>query len=177
MTALNRYVDRLRATFGPIPHFDPFDGGTNARILVLLETPGPSNASVRFTSRDNPTGTAKTLRALSSLARINRNDTVIWNAVPWVLDRRGKRLRVPSPSDLKTAATLLPELLALLPNLGSVILAGKTAGRLETEIARIAGSLKILRMPHPSPTYVNTSPSAFASMIATFKRAAASALR
>jgi hypothetical protein len=55
MTALNNYVEGLRAVFGDVPNFDPFDGGVEARLLVLLETPGPSTAGIRFTSRDNPT--------------------------------------------------------------------------------------------------------------------------
>lgn len=41
---LNNWVESLRARLGPssiVPWFDPADGGVDARILWLLEAPGP----------------------------------------------------------------------------------------------------------------------------------------
>lgn len=177
MTALNNYVEGLRAVFGDVPNFDPFDGGVEARLLVLLETPGPSTAGIRFTSRDNPTGTARNLRSLFSLAQINRADTAIWNAVPWVLGRNGGRLRAPSRSDIAAAALELPKLLSLFPHLTTIILAGKTAARFETETLRRRPDIQVNLMPHPSPVYVNTSPNIFADMTAVFQRVAESLRR
>ena len=172
MKPLNDYVERLRLNFGVVPYFDPFDGGIDARLLVFLETPGPSSARVRFTSRDNPTGTARNLRKLFASTAIERHQTAIWNAVPWVLSRKSSDLRAPSQSDLNIAAAFLPELVALFPNLSTIILAGKTAYRLEADLVRTTGGAEILRMPHPSPTYVNTSPLIFPAMLATFARGA-----
>ncbi len=91
MSGLNVYVERLHQRNGEVPFFDLFDGGSTARLLLLLETPGRSAATVRFTSRDNPTGTARTLRKLFIRSGICRSDTVIWNAVPWVIQATGKR--------------------------------------------------------------------------------------
>ncbi len=58
---LNRFAAALRARHGDVPRFDSLDGGIDARVLVLLETPGPASASTGTTSRDNPTGTARNL--------------------------------------------------------------------------------------------------------------------
>jgi len=41
---LTDYVEQLRKTLGhnqEIPYFDPCDGGINAKLLFLLEAPGP----------------------------------------------------------------------------------------------------------------------------------------
>jgi hypothetical protein len=38
------------------PHVDPADGGVDARVLLLLETPGPALAGARLVSMDNRTG-------------------------------------------------------------------------------------------------------------------------
>lgn len=82
---LNRYAAMLRARHGDVPDFDPLDGGIAARLLVLLETPGPASVSTGTTSRDNPTGTARNLTRFLDGLPLSRWDTVIWNAVPWRL--------------------------------------------------------------------------------------------
>jgi len=89
MTALNAYVEGLRARKGDVPFFDPSDGGSRARLLLLMETPGRSAAAIRFTSRDNPTGTARNLRRMFDRSGIDRRHTAIWNAVPWVIQTAG----------------------------------------------------------------------------------------
>ena len=49
----------LRSGLGKaVPDVDPLDGGVNARLLILLETPGPRVLGTGFVSRDNPDGTA-----------------------------------------------------------------------------------------------------------------------
>ena len=77
----------------PVPHFDPFDGGIDARLLLLLETPGPGPDRTRFVSRDNPSGTARNLRRYLEAADIGRHDIVQWNCVPWIVHAPGARNR------------------------------------------------------------------------------------
>ena len=57
MLPLTHWVEELRSRRGVMPDVDPLDGGIGARLLLLLETPGPGFAPLRFVSRDNPTGT------------------------------------------------------------------------------------------------------------------------
>ena len=47
---LNRYAAALRARHGDVPRFDSLDGGIDARVLVLLETPGPASASTEIST-------------------------------------------------------------------------------------------------------------------------------
>ncbi|MCX7318943.1 MAG: uracil-DNA glycosylase [Hyphomicrobiales bacterium] len=172
---LNVYVDELKATLDrQVPYFDPQDGGSNARVLVFLETPGPSQARVRFTSRDNPTGTARNLRRLFQNAKIDRSDTAIWNAVPWLLRPNGKRTRAPKQADIDEACAHLPDLFTLFPRLRAIILAGKTAAKLEPAIALIAPGIAIHRAAHPSPVYVNTRPHIFLDLLKMFESVATS---
>ena len=50
---LECWREGLLADGRPVPHFDPADGGVDARLLLLLETPGPGPERTRFVSRDN----------------------------------------------------------------------------------------------------------------------------
>ena len=157
---LNRYAAMLRARHGDVPDFDPLDGGIAARLLVLLETPGPASVSTGTTSRDNPTGTARNLTRFLDGLPLSRWDTVIWNAVPWRLPRRGGKLGRPTRMDIETAAKDLPALLAILPRLQIVVLAGRVAQSLRTALDAARPDVTVIAMPHPSPTHLAASPAA-----------------
>lgn len=129
MHPLIRYTQSLREDArGFVPDFDPFDGGTEAEILFLLEKPGPKAAEPPngsgFISRDNDDPTAEAILNFMELAGIPRRATVLWNLIPWwngaiaygMEERREGLLR-------------LPELLDLLPKLRSVVAVGKQAER------------------------------------------------
>ncbi len=47
-----------------VPLFDPDDGGIGARVLLLLESPGPAVSTSKFISMDNPDGTAENILGL-----------------------------------------------------------------------------------------------------------------
>ena len=87
---LNAMVRRIRDTKGPdyhIPYFDPCDGGIHARMLILMEAPGPKAIGPRaggsgFVSRNNPDPTASNLCKILQEVGIPRRETVIWNVVP-----------------------------------------------------------------------------------------------
>ncbi len=150
---------RIAADFGAsVPAPDPLDGGVGARLLLLLETPGPAIVRTGFVSRDNPTGTAANLFRFLAEARIARGDTLIWNAVPWVIHAEGALNRAPRRSEIRAAAPCLGPLLALLPGLVVVVLAGRVAGALRETIDALRPDLSVLAIPHPSPTNVCTSP-------------------
>jgi uracil-DNA glycosylase len=161
-----------RETGRPVPGPDPADGGVHARMLLLLETPGPSHAVTGIVSRDNPTPTAANLRRFLTEAGIAREDTVIWNAVPFVIHLPGARNRAPRRGEIRDGLLLLPRLLALLPRLHVAVLAGRVAAEAEPVLEAACPGLPVLRMPHPSPTFVCTSPDIPRRIAATLAEAA-----
>lgn len=171
---LRRLADRIAAERGaPVPDPDPLDGGVRARTLLLLETPGPAIVRTGFVSRDNPTGTAANLFRFLAEAGIARGDTLIWNAIPWVIHAEGALNRAPRRAEAAAAAPYLAPLLALLPRLAVAVLAGRFAGRAAPEVARLRPGLPVIAIPHPSPTYVCTSPAVPARIRDGLARAAA----
>ena len=83
--ALARRIAAERAA--PVPDPDPLDGGVGARLLLLLETPGPMVLRTGFVTRDSANGTAANLFRFLRESGIARGDTLIWNAVPWQIGR------------------------------------------------------------------------------------------
>lgn len=169
MQPLNAFRGHLQRTLGrDVPNFDPFDGGVHARLLILLETPGPSPVEFRrrFVSIDNPTGTAKNLRLALAEAGLSRQSIVLWNAVPWV---RATKNPI-TGSERRDGIEHLHGLLPLLPALRVAILAGSVAGtareRLET------AGIEVILSPHPSPTLINTAPTLRDRLLSAFKAAA-----
>lgn len=142
----------------PVPDPDPLDGGVEARLLLLLETPGPMVLRTGFVTRDSMNGTAANLFRFLREAEIARRDTLIWNAVPWVIHAAGALNRAPRRSEARAAEPYLAPLLALLPDLAVVVLAGRFAGACTPALAALRPDLPVIPIPHPSPTYVCTSP-------------------
>lgn len=157
MLDLTRFAAGLRAAHGEVPDFDPLDGGTGARLFLLLETPGPTIGRTGLVSADNPTGTGRNLRRFLDAAGILRGDRVVWNAVPWYIHAGGPN-RAPRTAELRAGLSLLPPLLDLLPRLRVAVLAGRAAAGAEEVLRARRPGMPVLRMPHPSPTYVCTSP-------------------
>ena len=88
---LTAYVEELRKRdLGYIPYFDPMDGGINAKVLFLLEKPGPKTFNdpefekpgSGFISRNNNDPTAEATFNFMEQAQIPRDATVIWNVIP-----------------------------------------------------------------------------------------------
>ncbi|MDV2983434.1 UNVERIFIED_CONTAM: uracil-DNA glycosylase [Methylobacteriaceae bacterium AG10] len=155
-----------------VPDPDPLDGGVEARLLLLLETPGPSVGRTGFVSRDNATGTAANLFRFLNEAGIARRDTLIWNAVPWVIHAPGALNRAPRRSEAAAAAPYLAPLLALLPRLAVVVPAGRFAQEASAPLATLRPDLLVVPIPHPSPTYVCTAPSVRERILAGLRQAA-----
>lgn len=142
----------------PVPTPDPLDGGVGARLLLLLETPGPAVLRTGFVTRDSANGTAANLFRFLAEAGIARADTLIWNAVPWLIHAEGALNRAPRRAEVAAAAPYLAPLLDLLPRLAVAVLAGRFAGEAAPALAVLRPHLPLIRVPHPSPTYVCTSP-------------------
>ena len=156
-----------------VPDADPLDGGVEARLLLLLETPGPSIGRTGLVSRDNATGTAANLFRFLREAGIARRDTLIWNAIPWVIHAPGALNRAPRRAEAAAAVPYFAPLLALLPRLCVVVPAGRFAAQAAAPLAELRPDLPVLPIPHPSPTYVCTAPSVRSRILAGLGAAAA----
>lgn len=138
-----------------IPHFDPAEGGVDARVLLVHEAPGPmTNADNKrpgsgFISVDNDDQSAANVWQM-------RNDTGLhhgvlgWNIVPWYL---GPASIKPNADELRVGALELRRLLTLLPNVRVVIASGLFAQKGWTQhIAPFANKdLTVINTWHPSP--------------------------
>ena len=151
MAPLSAYVRALNARgLGTVPDFDPLDGGVQARLLLVLEkpafrTPIFESPDAGFVSRDNDTGTARTIRLGMAQAGVPREGTAIWNAVPWwngTMALRGAELRAGS-AEFST-------LLALFPDLRTIVLAGNAA-RQAAAMNTLPPGLRVWHCVHPSP--------------------------
>ncbi|MBY9063759.1 uracil-DNA glycosylase [Sphingomonas yunnanensis] len=170
-TALEHWRSQLAATGRDVPGFDPNDGGAAARLLLLLETPGAHGPAI--VSRDHATGTSRNLKRFLAEAGIARRDTLLWNAVPWNVHAPGERNRPLRRGEIAEGLTLVPPLLHLLPRLAVVVLAGRVAREAAALVERERPQVEVLTMPHPSPTYVCTSPAVPRAIAATLAEAAA----
>ena len=168
---LAAYAAQLAERTGKaVPMVDPLDGGVNARLLILLETPGPRVLGTGFVSRDNPDGTAANMFRFLDRASIDRSDTVIWNIVPWPIQTAGERNRNPTRAEVAEGLIHLPDFLDLLPRLELAVLAGRKA---EAALSLLeARATPCLTMPHPSPTFVCTSPNVSLRISACLEKAA-----
>ena len=179
MRPLARFAGRLRAETGkPVPDADPLDGGTGAGVLLLLERPAAAVHRVGFVSRDNATPTARNIRRFSEAAGLPRTGTLIWNAVPWMdagppAGPGRPRNLAPRPDEIRAGLLWLPPLLALLPRLRVVVLAGRIARLAAGTLQATRPGLLVLTMPHPSPTIVCTSPLVGQRILDTLATAAA----
>lgn len=142
-----------------VPWFDPDGGGVDARVLVLMETPGPrtvASGDLGFSSEDNADPTAAALGQARAAAGLSRSAYVRWNVVPWPLYDAGNRRRPPQVADLDDAAPALGGLLDLLPRLELVVAVGVPAlsgvmRYLTTRVDSLGAVPRVLGVPHPSP--------------------------
>jgi uracil-DNA glycosylase len=178
MRPLAAFAATLRESTGAaVPDADPADAGTRARCLLLLETPGPAILRTGFVSCDNPTPTAGNLRRFLREAGLPREALLVWNAVPFVIHAPGAKNRAPRATEVRAGHALLPGLLALLPRLRVCVLAGRAAAAAAPVLRGERPALALVEMPHPSPTFVCTSPEVPRRIVSALKAAASSALR
>ncbi len=132
---LNELVRRWRADPRDgaqrfVPWFDPDGPGLLARVLVLMESPGPRTVAagdLGFSSEDNDDPTAGALRTARASAGMARDAYVRWNVVPWPMYDSSGRRRPPLVRDLDDAREALADLWAALPELRVVVAVGTPA--------------------------------------------------
>lgn len=103
VASLTAFVKTLCAEMGSdyqIPYFDPWDGGTAAEVLYLLEAPGAKAVLSGFISRNNPDETAKNFFLFNQKSGIPRKRTITWNIVPWYIGS-GSRIRPATSDDIE----------------------------------------------------------------------------
>ena len=149
---LSDFAERLRRLRPDVtvPHFDPLDGGTAARVLFLFEKPGPKSDADNprgsgFFSRDNDGRTAEWTFRLMRMAGVPRWLVLLWNVVPW-WDRR----RAVPPEELREGANHVRELVEHLPLLDTVVFVGEKAARSLPLLRDL--EVRFLASYHPSPT-------------------------
>ena len=146
MEALAAYADQLRVS-GFVPDFDPLDGGTAAKLLILLEKPGPKTvapAGSGFVSMNTDDPTAKTIHRVMREAEVPRSGVVLWNVVPW-----WNGTMAMTAAEKRAGAAELGGLLSRLPQLRGALLAGNAAW--EWGRPHLLGSgLALFRCVHPS---------------------------
>ncbi|MHA1525135.1 MAG: uracil-DNA glycosylase [Alphaproteobacteria bacterium] len=156
---LTHFVEQERAELGfqdKIPYFDPLDGGARAKVLFVLEAPGAKAVASGFISRNNPDETAKNMFCLLNEAGFERDETVLWNIVPWYIGS-GQKIRPANGMDIQDGMQYLSKLINLLSDLQSLVLVGKKAAKAKNELAELI-SLPIFETYHPSPLFVNKKP-------------------
>jgi hypothetical protein len=180
---LTAFVERLRAQHGggeSVPWFDPTEAGVRARILALLEAPGPKatgSAGPRpkakgsaFISADNTDPTADHVWHLLRNSGIDRaREYAAWNIVPWYVGD-GRAIRSATREDIEQARPALLELLDLMSELRVVMLLGDAAQK-GWDRARINRGLHVIRARHPSPQWLHRYPTARWELHDVFARA------
>lgn len=158
---LDAYLADLRARVAPsvVPGFDPQDGRAGARVLLLLEKPGPGALASGAVSRDNGSLTSRAIRSFLNEAELPREETVLWNVVPaW-----NGTTRV-TATEVREGLAHLARLLPLLPRLDTAILAGRHAGR----AGPLLRGLRLIATAHPSPNVRAAFPERWAAIPGTW---------
>lgn len=153
---LNALVGTWRGDHAMVPWFDPDDGGTAARLLILMESPAPrtmGDGGTGFCSEDNPDPSNRLLSSLRDAHGPPRSDCLKWNIVPWaVLDDAGGA-RAPSASELAQGGGMLHDVLSVAADVEVVLTLGRPAlagymAYLTAEPGRRL--LPVVAAPHPS---------------------------
>jgi hypothetical protein len=172
MAPLTQLVISWRQAAGPerpVPYFDPCDGGIQARVLFLLQSPGRKAVASCFISRNNPDPTARNMCGLLARAGIARAETILWNVVPWYVGN-GTKLGAVGSADLVDGVQHLRELLDRLTVLQGVVLVGRDAQRARPMLPQ---ALKVFETCHPSNRVRNRWPEKWKTVERTLDEVAA----
>lgn len=159
---VNELVDRFIGLDdrGWMPYVAPIHGGTKARVLSVLRDPGPktrTEGGSGFLCVENDDPTAESQAELFVRFGIEASDVLPWNAYPWYINR------APTAAELEAGASVLIELLPLLPVLRVILLQGRDAAagwrRVATKAPKLVGDkdLMVVECIHPSRQALWTS--------------------
>jgi hypothetical protein len=126
---LNAIVDELVRLGRPGSYVDPADGGVNARILWLAESPGPRSSAAHGSGLisvdyDDPSA-ARGFRLLRE-AGLPRALLVHWNVAPSYVSKTSKNVNA-TKADFPEAIPWLHRFVAALPRPRVMVLAGGVA--------------------------------------------------
>ncbi|HBC5730386.1 TPA: uracil-DNA glycosylase [Escherichia coli] len=152
-----------------MPWIDPADGGVQARILILLQSPARSELVPRFVSLDNPCPSQQNLHRFLKQAGIKRKDIILWNTMPW-LTISGKKIS-PTRNNIRRGVEVIKSLMPLLKDLTVIILAGSVALQTRPFFEREYPHVTLLTMPHPSPLSLCRAPSVSEAIKTTLHQA------
>ena len=169
---LDAFVQSLRgARSDPcdVPGFDPQNGNLNAKLLLVLEAPGPGALASKCVSIDNDDPTARNLKALLAKAGIRHDDLIVWNVVPWYCGNPDKtKIEVPSVRNLAEGIESLCTLVPLLKNLKAIVLVGSTARKAHVRLSATTQA-RILSCHHMSQRVLNVNKNAARENKAVFQ--------
>lgn len=168
-------ADRIAAAEGlhpgAVPYPDPTFGGTRARLLFLLDSPGPrakaQTGGSGLISVDNADPTAARMHAAYRRLGIDRSRCLHWNVCPFPTAKDQS-----SPGERARAVPYTRELLSLLPELAVVVLLGRAAEDGWRRTSRLRPGLRVLVAPHPSNRGINAVPGNEARFLAAMTEAA-----
>ncbi len=149
IASLTRMVQNYHEKGVNMPWIDPADGGVQARMLILLQSPARSELTPRFVSLDNPCPSQQNLHRFLKQAGIKRKDIILWNTMPW-LTPLGEKIS-PTRNNVRKGVEIIKSLMPLLEDLTVVVLAGSVALQTRPFFEREYPHITLLTMPHPSP--------------------------
>jgi len=117
-----------------VPNVDPNDGGVFAKVLFLLESPGPQVVRSGFISRENRDDSARNMSKALNEAGFTRAETLLWNVVPYCVSS-SDRNRNASLAQIRMAAPDTNAFIDLLAELRAVVLCGRRAQYAESYLS------------------------------------------
>jgi uracil-DNA glycosylase len=161
--ALLTIVERIRASRADprsVPGLDPRNGNEAARVLLVLEAPGPGAVESQVVSIENIDPTARNLKSLLKYANLTPADIAVWNVVPWYCGSEDfKKIAAPSARDIEEGTALLCDLISCMPKLQAVVLIGSTARKAHIRLSAEV-TVRILACHHPSQRVLNLNSAA-----------------
>ena len=160
---IDAFIENLRGTRPSprdVPGLDPANGNLTAKVLLVLEAPGPGAVASKRVSINNDDPTARNLKALLAKGELTSADLIIWNVVPWYCGNEEKtKIAVPSAKDVAEGNESLCTFVALLKNLQAIVLVGSTARKAHVRLSAKTRA-RILSCHHMSQRVFNTNGSA-----------------
>ncbi len=143
-----------------VPQFDPAEAGICARVLFLLEAPGPkanpANGGSGFISVDNNDQTAENFWRFREAAGISEVEAVHWNTVGWYLG--ASRVKPTAAMRAEGAVELRDNLFPLFHRLEGIVAVGKHAQDAMQRYRKLTPVSRTMweeNIPHSSPLAFN----------------------
>lgn len=166
---LMRLIQGMRTRGLRVPHVDPNDGGIDAQVLILLESPGPKAVASDFISQDNPDPSARNMNLALSQAGLTRKDVLLWNVVPYCVSTADKN-RNATTSDIRAAIADTQAWIEALPSLQVIVFCGRKAQRAISHL-KLPPGIKVLATFHTGAMAFNR-PAYREHLLRTFRSAA-----